>query len=375
MEKVFASPSRYIQGRGVLKEGGKYLKAMGSKALILCDNVVWDLVGSEFTQVLACEQMTVHHTMFAGEASTNEIQRVSEFAKERGCDLVVGLGGGKTIDAAKAVSDELTIPVAVVPTIASTDAPTSALSVIYSDEGVFEKYLFYKKNPEMVLVDTEVIAKAPTRLLASGIADALATLVEGRSVIEAHGSTMAGGAPTLAAEAIAAKCEETLFTNGFQAMEACRANVVTPALEAVVEANTLLSGIGFESCGLAAAHAIHNGFTALQGDIHHLTHGEKVAYGTLTQLFLENKPKAMIDKFIAFYQALGLPTTLKELHLTDVTYEELLKVGKLATQEGETIHQMAFAATPEMVTDALFAVDAYVTTLAETADSVQHFFA
>lgn len=171
---------------------------------------------------------------------------------------------------------------------------------------------------------------------------------------------MGGAAPTLVAEAIAEKCESVLFANAFQAIEACEVNVVTPALEAVVEANTLLSRIGFESCGLAAAHAIHNGFN---GDIHTLTHGEKVAYGTLTQLFLENKPREMINKFVSFYQALNLPTTLKDLKLENVSYEELLKVGKLATQDGETIHQMAADFTAEDVTDALFAVDTYVKSL------------
>lgn len=364
MEKVFASPSKYVQGKNVLVTGISHIKSLGSKALLLCDDIVWEIVGEEFNNNLKNEGMTVARVPFNGEASTTEINRVSEIGKSNHCDLVIGLGGGKTIDAAKAISDKLSLPVAVVPTIASTDAPTSALSVIYSDEGVFEQYLFYKKNPELVLVDTAVVSKAPSRLLASGIADALATWVEGRSIIEAHGKTMGGAAPTLAAEAIAAKCEDVLFSNGFQAIEACRAKVVTPALEAVVEANTLLSGIGFESCGLAAAHAIHNGFTALHGEIHSLTHGEKVAYGTLTQLFLENKPKAMLDKFISFYQALELPTTLADLKLEKISYEELLKVGKLATQEGETIHQMAADFSAEDVTDALFAVDTYVRSLA-----------
>ena len=376
MEKIFASPSRYIQGRGVLKTGVSHIKALGDTALLICDKIVWDLVGLEFVNALASVHVNVHHTVFGGEASTSEIDRMAAFGKERNCDVVIGLGGGKTIDASKAVSDLLTVPVAVVPTIASTDAPTSALSVIYTDEGVFDRYLFYKKNPELVLVDTAVIAKAPCRLLASGIADALATWVEGRSIIESNGTTMAGAAPTLAAEAIAEKCEATLFANAFQAMEACRAKVVTPALESVVEANTLLSGIGFESCGLAAAHAIHNGFTALHGEIHSLTHGEKVAYGTLTQLVLENKPKEMLDKFICFYQTLGLPTTLKELKLEHIGYQELLKVGKLATQEGETIHQMSQDFSAEEVTDALFAVDAYVKSMQESGEQpcVQHFF-
>lgn len=360
MEKVFASPSRYVQGKDVLKTGIHHIEKLGKIPLLLCDEVVWDIVGEEFADTLKKANMEVTHVRFNGEASTQEINRVTKIGIDNKVDVVLALGGGKTIDAGKAISDQLGVPVAVLPTIASTDAPTSALSVIYTEEGTFERYLFYTKNPELVLVDTRVISKAPTRLLASGIADALATLVEVKAVLQKNGTTMAGGAPTLAAIAIAEKCEETLFEFGLQAIEANRAKVVTEALEAVVEANTLLSGIGFESGGLAAAHAIHNGFTALHGEIHSLTHGEKVAYGTLTQLFLENHPKAVLDHYIRFYQALGLPTTLAELKLENVSYDKLLKVGEQATIEGETIHQMPFTVTAEEVTDALFAVDSYV---------------
>ena len=255
----------------------------------------------------------------------------------------------------------LTVPVIIAPTIASTDAPTSALSVIYTDEGAFEKYIFYSKNPDLVLVDTQVICQAPKRLLASGIADGLATWVEARAVMQKNGDTMAGGNQTLAGVAIAQACERTLFADGLKAMASCDRQVVTPALENVIEANTLLSGLGFESAGLAAAHAIHNGFTALTGDIHHLTHGEKVAYGTLTQLFLENRSREEIDRYIDFYQAIGMPTTLKEMHLDTASPDDFLKVGRQATMAGETIHQMPFVISPEDVAAALVAVDAYVT--------------
>lgn len=360
MERIFASPSRYVQGRNVLETGLRHIKKLGDTPLLLCDDIVWDIAGKKLKENLEKEGMNVTYVSFNGEASMIEIDRVSKIGKEANCNVILGLGGGKTIDAAKAVSDSLNVSVAVLPTIASTDAPTSALSVIYTEEGAFEKYLFYTKNPELVLVDTQIISKAPTRLLVSGIADAMATLVEGKAVTQKNGNTMAGGKQTLASIAIAEKCEETLFSYGLQALAANKAKVVTNALEAVVEANTLLSGVGFESCGLAAAHAIHNGFTALKGDIHHLTHGEKVAYGTLTQLFLENRSKSELDKYIDFYQALGLPTTLKELHLENADYEELLKVGKQATIEGETIYEMPFAISAQDVADALLAVDAYV---------------
>ena len=103
---------------------------------------------------------------------------------------------------------------------------------------------------------------------------------------------------------------------------------------------------------LVAPHAIHNRFTTLHGDIHSLTHSEKVAYGTLTQLLLENRPK----------EELGLPTTLKKVKLDTVPYEDLLKTGRLATQDGETIHQMVVQYTAEDVANALIALDQYVTT-------------
>ncbi|MET3558263.1 glycerol dehydrogenase [Streptococcus rupicaprae] len=361
--KVFASPSRYIQGKKVLFSSAEHLTNLGKQPLLLCDDTVYQIVGEGWITYLEAEGFKVTRVAFNGEASDNEVNRVVAIGKESQSDFVIGLGGGKTIDSAKAIADLLQVPVVIAPTIASTDAPTSALSVIYTDQGAFEKYIFYSKNPELVLVDTQVICQAPPRLLASGIADALATWVEARAVIQKNGTTMAGGHQTIAGIAIAQVCEQTLFADGLQAMASCQAQVVTLAFENIVEANTLLSGIGFESAGLAAAHAIHNGFTALEGDIHHLTHGEKVAYGTLTQLFLENRPKEELDKYIHFYQALNLPTRLAELHLADADYETLLKVGKQATIEGETIHQMPFEITADDVAAALLAVDRYVESL------------
>lgn len=359
--KVFASPSRYIQGKNALFTNAEILKQLGDNPILLCDDVVYGIVGKTFETYLKDKGMTPVHVAFNGEASDNEINRVVAIAKDNGSNVIIGLGGGKTIDSAKAIADVLTVPVIIAPTIASPDAPTSALSVIYTDEGAFEKYIFYSKNPDLILVDTQVICQAPKRLLASGIADGLATWVEARAVMQKNGDTMAGGNQTLAGVAIAQACERTLFADGLKAMASCDRQVVTPALENVIEANTLLSGLGFESAGLAAAHAIHNGFTALTGDIHHLTHGEKVAYGTLTQLFLENRSREEIDRYIDFYQAIGMPTTLKEMHLDTASPDDFLKVGRQATMAGETIHQMPFVISPEDVAAALVAVDAYVT--------------
>ena len=188
------------------------------------------------------------------------------------------------------------------------------------------------------------------------MSDAMATLVEARAAQKSNGDNMVGGQPTLASVAIAEKCEETIFKHGYAAYQAASNGVVTPQVDAVIEANTLLSGLGFENGGLAAAHAIHNGFTSLSGDIHHLSHGEKVAYGTLVQLVLENSPDETLNRYIEFYKNIGMPTTLKEMHLEDTSFEDLVKVGKLATDPEDTFANLSDRITPEEIANAILAV-------------------
>lgn len=363
-ERIFVSPAKYVQGKNVIGKISTYVEGMGSKALVIADEIVWDIVGHSIVKELKASDIAVEEVVFNGESSKSEVQRIADIAKSSESTLVIGVGGGKTLDTIKAVGDEVDAHIVIVPTTASTDAPTSALSVLYSEEGVFEGYRFYKKNPDLVLVDTAVIANAPARFMSSGIADALATWVESRSVIKSGGKTMAGGTPTIAAAAIAEKCEEILFSYGKLAYDSVKAKVVTPALEAVIEANTLLSGLGFESGGLSAAHAVHNGFTALEGDIHHMTHGEKVAFGTLVQLALEEHPIEEIERYIALYISLDLPVTLEDIQLKDVSREDIMKVAEAATHEDETIHA-GFTVTADDVADAIFAADQYATSYKE----------
>lgn len=235
MERIFASPSRYIQGKGMLKDGLKYIKSLGTTALIITDADVWEIAGNDLFETMKENDMKPIKEIFGGEASAKEIKRIGKKAEKEDIEVVVALGGGKTIDTGKAVADDFELPLAVLPTIASTDAPTSALSVIYSDEGNFEKYRFYDKNPDLVLVDTEVIVNAPAELLASGIADALATLIEARAVAQKHGTTMAGGTQTSAAMAIAEKCEEVIFENALKAIEANKAQLLPKPLNRLLK--------------------------------------------------------------------------------------------------------------------------------------------
>ncbi len=350
MKRILIAPSKYVQGSGVLSNLNDILKDYGSKALLVASENDLMYVKDDLGQ------FNYVQTHFGGECTQAEITRLRALMTENGCDVVIGLGGGKALDTAKAISHFEGCPVIVVPTIASTDAPCSSLAVIYSEEGAFESYLFFKKNPDLVLVDSHVIAKAPVRFLVAGMGDALSTYFEALSCAREFAKIIPGGNSTKAALAVAKLCYETLLEDSIKAKAACERNVVTTALENIIEANILLSGLGFESSGLAAAHAVHNGLTALD-ETHHYFHGEKVAFGVLVHLVLENSPLEEINTVIRYCKSVGLPTTLKQLGVEDVTHEKIMSVAKLATADGETIHNMPFAVTAESVYAAIMTAD------------------
>ncbi len=294
---------------------------------------------------------------FGGECTWAEVVAIADTAKALKARVIVGAGGGKVLDAARAAASELDLPVVNCPTTASSDAPCSALSVLYTDAGSFDRYRFYRRNPDLVLVDTTVIARAPVRLLVAGMGDALATWFEARTVIEAHRANQLHGATTMTAGALARLCFDTLLADGQAACEAVGRHAVTPALERLVEANTLLSGLGFESGGLAVAHSVHNGLTAVPGT-HRYLHGEKVAFGLLVQLVLEGRPSEELRTVMSFARDVGLPTTLSQLGLGSPDNAVLLRIAERSLAEGETAHNEPFEVSPAMLVDAIVAADA-----------------
>jgi glycerol dehydrogenase len=353
---VFSSPSKYVQGKDVISQLGQFVSNLGSAPLIVADDIVWSIVEAKVAASFSETGLPLVRVGFERFATPQAVDALAETITADGHDVVVGIGGGSAIDTAKAAGHLAGIRWASVPTAASSDAPTSALSVIYTEDGEFIEYRFFPHNPDLVLIDTQLVANAPEKFLAAGIGDALATWIEARATLRGQGFAMAGGRPTNAASALARLSWDLLWENALPALDAVRSNVVTPALEKVVEANTLLSGLGFESGGLAAAHAIHNGLTAAP-QTHGLTHGQKVNLGTVTQLVMEGAPTSEIEDFIVFTTKVGLPNSLAEVGLTTADLTELRAVAEAATVEGETIHNMPFPVSAELVVDALIAVE------------------
>ena len=317
--RVLIAPNRYIQGDGILDHLGRYLTIVPSKhAAILISEGGQRRVGARLLESLKAEQIDSAMVTFNGECSLQEIERVTEILKSQSTpvDCVVAVGGGKCVDAGKCIAYRLGVPVVICPSLASNDAPCSALSVIYSPEGVSEGVEFFPNSPALVAVDTRVVAEASARYLVSGMGDAMATWYEARTCFKnPRARSTVGARPTLAAAAIGELCATTLFAYGVAGAEAVHRSEVNEALERVVEANTLLSGIGFESGGLAAAHSVAQAFTVVREVQRDYLHGEMVAMGLLTQLVLE----AEVDeatKVARFFASVGLPVHLGQLSLS-----------------------------------------------------------
>ncbi|MHB8910376.1 MAG: glycerol dehydrogenase [Syntrophales bacterium] len=347
-------PGRYMQGYKAFNRLGGELARFGERGLaILAPSAHQNLLDDLQAQATAVH---LEWELFNRECCEPEIERLFTKGKKCRCEFIVGIGGGKTIDTSKIVADRLNVPVAVVPTIASTDAPCSSCAVIYTEEGAVVSSVYQRRNPDLVLVDTGIIARAPVRFLVSGMGDALATLFEAEACRQTLSNNEAGENGSMTAYALARLCYDTLLEYGVAAKISCEAQAVTPALEHVVEANTLLSGLGFESGGLAAAHSIHNGLTVLT-PTHGYYHGEKVTIGLLASLFLTDKPKSVIEEVYAFCGSVGLPTTLADIGLSAVSRDDLKRVADRICIDGEFIHHEAVEVTPDAVVHALLAAD------------------
>lgn len=354
MHQKAVFPGKYIQGERVLNELPDWIGLLGKKGLILASRSAKEKILPQYMGGFVEGSIPVE--AFRGECCEAEVGRISGIISREGVDVLVGMGGGKAIDTAKITADRLGIPVIIVPTIASTDAPCSGVSVIYSEEGVFQSVSYLKMNPQIVLVDVSIIAEAPVRFLVAGMGDALATWFEARSCERTKSMNECGGYSTMAGLNLARLCYDTLLEYGRSAKIACERNLITPALNHIVEANILLSGLGFESSGLAAAHSIHNGLTAME-ETHAFYHGEKVAFGVLAGLQLNDSSTEESKEVYSFCEKIGLPTTLADIGLKNASRDELMKVAEKACAPGEAIHHEAGIITPEKVLNAILAAD------------------
>ncbi len=317
--KSFAAPSKYFQGKDLLLHMGEYIGFLGDKFLVVTDNIVYGLTKDKLAQGFAAgdKKLAYEVEIFGGESTAAEGERIGNIAREKGCCAVVGIGGGKVIDTSKYAANESGLATVIIPTAAASDAPCSAMSVVYDENGAFVVSKKMKHNPDVVLVDTQVIAEAPVRLLLAGLGDAFATYYEARSAKASGVDNFTGGKRNEAGYAMAVLCNELLLKYGLAAKESVMKKEWSEAVDMITEANIFLSGLGFENNGCGISHAVYSGMTKVW-DPFPVMHGEAVAFGVLVQLAAEYDNAGKVDErewneVKSFYQSVGLPMSLKDL--------------------------------------------------------------
>jgi len=354
MRQRFIAPGAYVQGADALGSAGEEFTALDAdRAYLLGGETALSLVEDEVTAGLATAKTDVAAVAAGVERCTHPtIETHADRVRQTEADLVVGVGGGVAMDVATAVAYRTDALLAVVPTVASTDAPTSTVAVVFDEDGTFAEVLHRDRNPELVLVDTSVVAAAPARFLAYGMGDAMATHFEARAVAVARGQTDAGGRSAFAAVDIAERAYRRVANYGADALAAVERDAVTPAVERIVEANTLLSGLGFESGGTAGAHAVQVGLTDVGV---REPHGLLVAFGVLAELLVQDADPATLDAALDVVFEVGLDATLEELGAGDA---DLHRVGEIAREHG--MAQEPVDPSAERIADAVSTADELV---------------
>lgn len=351
------APSKYMQGPNLLDDLAKHVKDLADNFLILSGNTAMETKKDVIEKSFSKEGIACKFEKFNGETSYKEIDRLADIIEKGKFTAMIGLGGGKVMDTAKAAANKVGIPVVMAPTVAASDAPCSSVSVVYNEDGTVNGVEYFKTNPELVLVDTDMVAKAPSRFLIAGIGDALSTYFEASICHNNNYKNVLGSEVSETALGLAKLSYELILKYAYQAKLAVDMNIVSNALENIVEANTYLSGVGFESGGISCSHSIQDALTEIP-ECSKFLHGERVAFGTLCLLILEDFPKEMVDEFLELCASIGLPITLSQLDLKENVEEKIKGVMDIAYQpEEDSVYNMPPKATKESMYAAILLAD------------------
>ncbi len=356
--RAMTAPGKYIQGPGEMDNLPKYTARFGENVLAIIGGTFYSVLSEKLKSLYPPSKITVERfDSKKKQATAVEIARIAEKYRSGGFNAVVGIGGGKLIDVAKGVRHALKSAIIIVPTSASSDAPTSALSVLYNEDGSHSHEVFYPTNPDIVLADTSIIVQAPVRLFAAGMGDALATYIEVRACIQADAPNFVEGGcnRTLTGIAIAKLTYDVILREGRRAKMAAEAKLCTKSFEDVVEANTLMSGLGFENNGSTGAHGFQVGFSTLP-QCKDMLHGELVAYGILCQMMLENADMQEIETITKFLIDVGLPVTLADIRIKD-EIEENIRAVAASMVGGYHMECEPFMVMQDMIYSAILAAD------------------
>ena len=340
------APAQVFRGAQLLQQAGSIISRLGTRPLIVGGVRSLEAVRSTLQSALEQQSLVSSEVSCKNACTDKSLKRLKQAVTAHKADVVIGVGGGKVLDAAKLLAHQCGLPIVTIPTSAATCAAWTALANVYTEDGVFQYDVGLPQCPNVLLLDYDIIATAPVRTLIAGIGDALAKWYEA-SVSSGHSQqTM-----IIAAVQQARVLRDILLQKSAEAI----ANPHSAAWQEVVDATVLMAGviggIGGAQCRTVAAHAVHNGLTHLDGN-HSSLHGEKVAYGILVQLRLEEMLQGSQlavtarQQLTKFYQEIGLPLTLTDLGLGGIALNQLQQAAQVACSPGSDLHHLPFAVTP-----------------------------
>ncbi len=345
------APVQYINRAGILDKSGEYISEWGTRALICGGKRALKAARARLTDSLNNVDITWEEHLFTGECCDENIERIIEKIKKHKTDIVIGAGGGKCLDSAKAAAGACNIPIVCIPTIAATCSATTVQSVVYSKKGEFERVIFLSSNPQLVLVDPTIIANAPVIYLQAGILDSLAKWYEGRAVFK---GIKGPDIYTSSAMCLSGLLCDEMKKKSVRAIELVKENRVEEPLIHVIDLIIYLTGViqgmGHATLRGGIAHAVHNGLTVLE-ESHTLLHGSKVGYGIVVQLILERVPQKELREVVQFFRKLDFEPSLKGLNIV-VKEDDAIKIAEKAAHD-PYIGKMPFPVKKEMILSAI----------------------
>ncbi len=347
------SPEKVLRGQEAWIEGKKLIPRITRNPLLIGRSKGTSNLRTDIYNDLKDLGLNITRNDLLNDCCESDLIRLQKSAVSRTCDGVIAAGGGKVLDAGKLLAYRLELPCITIPLSAATCAGWTAIANIYSPEGSFIKDQVLDQCPNLLIFDHGFVQKAPPRTLASGIADGLAKWYEA-SV--SSGSSKDG----LVQQAVqmARVLRDQLMIEGQLAIENPNSDAWKNVAESCALTAGLIGGIGGACCRTVAAHAVHNGLTQLQAS-NKMLHGEKVGYGILVQLRLEeilskNQLAGQArQQLIHFLKKLSLPTSLEELGLEKTSINELKQVCVFACRKESEISFLPFKVTPDAMLDAL----------------------
>lgn len=352
------SPAQVIRGVGILAHCGSIIARLGQRPLIIGGDRTLSVVQPFLQPALERSSLAVAQAAYGADCCEPGLAALREAVQAHQADVILGVGGGKALDAAKLVAHQCQLPIVTIPTSAATCAAWTALSNVYSEQGAFLYDVGLLTCPNLLLLDYDLIQTASQRTLVAGIGDALAKWYEA-SVSSGHSEQTV----IIAAVQQARVLRDLLLQKSVEALQTPGSQVWKDVVDAAVLLAGVIGGLGGAQCRTVAAHAVHNGLTHLL-ESHGTLHGEKVAYGILVQLRLEemvqsNRLAATArQQLLKFYAEIGLPQSLSDLGLTDITLADLQRSAEIACNPKSDIHHLPFEVTPTQLMAAMVSTTA-----------------